>query len=791
MLLNYVRIAIRFALRNKAYTTINFLGLVTGMCGAILLFSWIRLEFSFEQFHRNKDQLYVAWNLWDMNGSIEADQTTPRVLAPTLEKEFASVEHAISYATWGDPYLFQAPQTKVINTNGAFADPAFLTMFTFPLIAGNQGTALLEPSNIVITQKFAAQLFGTKPALGEALSISQSGHRFEFTVSGVMKDLPSNTDFHFDFILPFGFLESLGEKDTFWGNNSVRTLVQLKAGTDPVVFNEQVKDIVKRHYADGQNNEIMLHPLDKMRLYSRFAGAIPSGGRIETVRLLILLAMGLMLIAAINFINLSTARAQRRAREVAVRKVTGAQRGSLIWQFLSESILMAVVAGCIAILVAWWLLPSFSALVNQSIPMHLAEPVTWIWLAGFVVMTGLLAGSYPALFLSSFLPVQVLKGGTTVSRSTLRSALVVLQFGTAFLLVVSAIVVKRQIDFVQRRDAGYSMSNLVYIPLTGDLNRNFSAFANDLKSGASVISVTKVSAPLTEQWSGTTDIVWRGKNPEQQTNIERIYVDEYITSTAVLTVLRGRDMDLANFPTDSTAALLNETALKLMGFENPIGEIIRDGRHEWHVIGVVKDFVFTSPYQPVEPIILFGNKRKWASNTLYIRFAPNVSVSASIETLSRLAEKYNPEYPFEYHFADVDYQRKFADLQATLRVNGVFTALTIFVACLGLLGMAMHVAESKTKEIGIRKVMGSTVFGLVRLLGYYSLKPILASLIIFTPIAWYMMKSWLSSFTYHTLLDGWAFLLAAAGIAAIAVATIGWETFRAAKVNPVESIRNE
>lgn len=791
MIGSYFRTALRFAFRNKAYTTINFLGLATGLCGAMLLLLWVHHEFSFEQFHRNKDQLYVAWNLWDLNGSIEADQSTPRVLAPTLEKEFAAVDHAVSYATWGEPYLFQTHRTKLISTNGAFTEPAFLTMFTFPLAAGNPITALQAPNSIVITERFAIQLFGTRPALGEPLSIGQAGHRFEFVVTGVMKDLPPNTDFHFDFLLPFGFLESLGQEDTFWGNNSVTTLVQLKAGADPSSVNDQIRDVVKKHYADGQNIEVMLHPLVRMRLYASFVGGVPSGGRIETVRLLILLAAGLVLIAAINFINLSTARSQRRAREVAVRKVTGAQRFSLITQFLSESLLMTLGAGCVALFAAWSLIPAFSTLVGQSIPIRLGEPSTWMWLACAVMITALLAGSYPALYLSSFLPVHVLKGRSAASRSTLRTGLVILQFGTAFLLVVSAIVVNRQIDYVQHRDAGYSMDNLVYVPLTGDLNRNFQAFTNELSSRVDVVSMTKASAPLTEQWSGTTDMVWRGKNPEQQTNIERIYVDDHITTTAGLTILQGRDMDLTNFPTDSTAALLNETALTLMGFDNPIGEVVRDGKHEWHVIGVIKDFIFTSPYQPVEPIILFGNKRKWASNTLYIRFAPDVPMEEALDALGAAAAKYNPEYPFEYHFANADYRRKFTDLQATLRVSGVFTILTLFVASLGLLGMAMYVAESRTKEIGIRKVMGGSVVSLTRLLGYTSLKPVLLSMLFFLPVSWYAMNFWLSLYAFHTTLDVEVFALAATAILTIALVTIGWETIRAARVNPVESIRNE
>ncbi|MDZ7648673.1 MAG: FtsX-like permease family protein [Cytophagales bacterium] len=569
---------------------------------------------------------------------------------------------------------------------------------------------------MIITEKFARQLFGEKEAFGETVSLSQEGYKFDFTVTGVLKDLPPNTDFKFEYLISFVFLESLGMKDTFWGNNSVTTLVKLKEGYDLASVNESIKDVEKKHYADGQHIEIFLYPLTKMRLYSRFENGVAVGGRIEVIRMLGILGICLLVIACINFINLSTARAQRRSKEVAVRKVTGAFRATLIVQFLCEAILMAVSAGVISLVLVYLMLPFFNVLIGHQLLLDLSNSTLWLSAAAIIFGIGFLAGSYPALYISAFKPVQILKGvGTSSYRSILRNLLVVFQFGCAVTLVVSAIVIRKQITHVQNRDAGYSRNNLVYIPLTGEMPKNFEAFKNELSQSGTSASITKVSAPITEQWSNTGSMEWLGKNPEDRTIVERIYMDDNPSTTFGLQLLTGRDFDLQQFGTDSTAVILNETALRTMGFDNPIGEIIKDNGLEWHVIGVVKDFVFTSPFRKTEPIVLFsGVKLGHAFNVAYIKMNPTKPIQQHLTTLSSLVTKYNPEYPFEYHFADLDYQRKFEDMQTTLLITTVFTSVAILIACLGLLGLATHMTEARVKEIGIRKVMGGSAVRVLR-----------------------------------------------------------------------------
>ncbi len=792
MLSNYFKVAWRVMLRTKSFSSINIFGLALGMTGALLLFLWIHHEFSYDQFHQNKDRLYMAWNRATENGQINCWSYTPRVLAPTLKEEFAQVEQSVSFAQWGEQHLFTVGDTRLTKTSGVFTDAAFLTMFSFPLLQGDPIRALTAPNSIVLTEDFARQLFGDKNAFGETLSISQSGYTFEFVVSGILQTLPPNSDFHFEYLIPFAFIESISEKDTNWSNNSVATWVLLTEGTRREDANAKLKDVVRAHSANGQHIDIFLHPLTHMRLHSRFENGVQAGGRIDIIRMLGILGICLLCIAVINFVNLSTARAQRRAKEVAVRKVTGAVRATLALQFIAEAILLTAIAGATSLAAAWLLLPAFSALVHETIALPVQMPDFWLAFFAFVLTTGLLAGSYPALYLSAFKPVKILKGlRLASSRSALRNTLVVLQFGFAVSLIVSAIVIRRQIIFVQNRDAGYSRDWLIHLPISGDLAKNFNAFHHDLVQQNLVTAVTKTSAPITEQWSSTTDMNWRGKKPDDRTDFERIYADHQPVTTFGLTLVKGRDLNLQQFASDSTAALVNETAWRIMGFENPLGETITDNGRDWHIVGVVKDFVFTSPYQKVEPIIIFGGKARWALQVAYLKLNPQMPVTDHLDKLQQLTSKHNPEYPFEYHFADVEYERKFDNLRTTLIITTVFTTAAIAIACLGLLGLATYMTEARVKEIGIRKVLGGSVVSITQLLSFGALKPIVIAVMLFAPGAWFGIEWWLQSFAYRISVDLWTFVWAALAILSLALLTISTQTIRAALANPVESLRSE
>jgi putative ABC transport system permease protein len=794
MLTNYFKVASRVMLRNKSFSFINIFGLALGMSSAALLFLWIEREFSYDQFHENKEKIFVAWNRENQNGQIQCESTTPRVLAPTLAQEYAGVESAVSYAAYGNSHLFTVGEKRLVKTSGVFTDPQFLTMFSFPMLKGEPSKALGNPNSIILTESFATQLFGDKEAFGQTLSIGESGYTFQFTVTGILKDLPTNTDFHFDYLVPFQFVETtLGEKDTFWGNNSVITYVKLREGENINHFNEIVKTVAKKHSDKESSLEIFLHPLTKMRLYSRFENGVQSGGRIEIIRMLGILGICLVAIACINFVNLSTARAQKRAKEVGIRKVTGAFRYSLVIQFLCESVLIAWGAGVLSLAFVFLSLPWFSNLINQPLSLDFQNLSFWATAFVFITTIGLLAGVYPAFYLSSFHPVRILKGSpiTAGNRNFLRQSLVVLQFGFAVTMIVSVIVVRKQIGFVQNREAGYAKDHLIYQPATGELKKNYAAYKRELLALRTATSVTFTSAPITEQWSGTMGILWKGKDPQEKTDIERFIVDEDIATTAGIAILVGRDMDLQRYPSDSTAVLLNEAAAKLMGFAQPVGEIITDDGIEFHVIGVVKDFVLLSPYQKIMPIVLQGCKRNMSGGSIHIRLNPTILLQENIDALAKLSAKYNPAYPFEYHFVDVEYERKFSGLKTTLVITGVFSTLAIIIACLGLLGLSTFMIESRVKEIGIRKVMGGSVWSITKLLSFSSLKPIFIAIILFSPMGWLSMSWWLRSFAYRISLDGWVFLFAALSIIAIALSITITQTIRAAKINPVDTLRND
>lgn len=793
MLANYFKVAFRVMLRNKSYSFINLFSLALGITAFAFLFLWIQNEFTYDQFHTDKDRLYKVFNRVQANNTINSWDVTARVLAPTLKEEYTAVESAISYTAWGEQHLFIEGDKRIIKTTGAYADVDILTMFSFPLLKGDPKTAFKEPQSIVITESFAHELFGDKEAFGEQVNIGESGESFSLTVTGVMKDLPSNTDFHFEYIIPYTLVEMISGKETRWGINSVYTFVKLKEGVDVNSFNTEVKNIVKKHNKDAKDQEVFLYPLTDMRLYSRFENGVPSGGRIEIIRMLGILGICLLAIACINFINLSTARAQRRAKEVAIRKVTGAFRDSLIAQFLCESILLALAAGVLSLGAVYAGLPAFNQLIGENLSLQFSNLNFWLGGFGLILIVGILAGSYPALYLSGFKPVKILKG-TSLSesgKSILRSTLVVFQFGIAITLIVSVFVVQKQITYVQDRESGYEKENLVYQYFTGSLKKNFEAYRNDLLELGAAESITKTSTTITDRWSNSDGITWEGKNPDDRTLFERIYVDNHFATTAGLTVVRGRDMDLEKFTSDSTAVVLNEAAAKAMGFEDPIGQLIKDNGIEWHVIGVVRDFILTSPFSKVEPVILFGCVRSWPFSVAHIKLNSKNPTQENIRIMAELSKKYNPDYPFEYEFVDVAYARKFANLEATRSITLIATFLTIAIAGLGLLGLSTFMVEVRVKEIGIRKVMGGSIFSITRMLTWSALKPILIAILIFSPQAWFAMNWWLSSYPYRISIGFVTIPLAALSIILLAVLITSSQTIRAAKANPVNSLRNE
>lgn len=786
MLRNYFKIAWRNLLKNKAFSFLNISGLAIGMASALLIFLWVQNEVSYDQFHKNKDYIYEAWNRGVSDAVVQCWDNTPNILGPTLKKgypEIADVARTISGS------FVTAVGDRKFSSAYLIVDPSFLTMFSFPLKQGNPNNALNDIYSIVITEKMATRLFGKDDPMNKQVKIDSNN----FTVTGIMKDLPTNTRFDFDYLLSWKMMKKLGWDDDFWDNNRPNTFVQLKPHANFESLSARIKTITQIHSKGAVKEEVFLHPLNKWHLYSRFVNGKEAGGVIDTVRMFMLIASFILLIACINFMNLSTARSEKRAKEVGIRKVSGAYKSSLVLQFLGESLLIAFISGLFAILLVQLFLPSYDVMIGKQLLLPYPNPLFWLYALLFILITGLLAGSYPAFFLSSFKPASVLKGKFKNAQSLIspRRILVVLQFSFAIILIICTLVVVQQIRYAQKRDTGYDRSQLVYHFMTGTLTKNYAMVRNELLQSEIATIVNRTSWPMTEIWSDTWDIGWEGKSPYDKTDFDRFSTDENLVKTAGLTLLEGRDMDLSRYPTDSTAALLNESAVKAMGFKNPIGHLITDNGKTYHVIGVINDFILKSPFDPIAPMAIEGSASNTGLNVLNVKFPAGSNAQENMTKMEKILKKYNPDYPFEYHFVDEAYAKKFEDTKRTATLSALFAGLTIVISCLGLFGLASFMAVQRTKEIGVRKVLGATVLNLWQLLSSDFIVLVLISLCIAVPISWYFMHQWLLEFTYRTPLSWWIFASAGLGAILITLLTISYQSLKAAIANPVASLRSE
>jgi len=582
-----------------------------------------------------------------------------------------------------------------------------------------------------------------------------------------------------------------GSDDAYWSNNSIATYVLLKKGSSLASIEPKIKTLRKKYDKEDPKIETFLYPMGRWHLYGSFENGKESGGRIEIVRLFGIIAAFILIIACINFMNLSTARSEKRAKEVGVRKVVGAQRKSLVAQFLGESVMLALIAGVFALLIVQFALPAFNNLVDKKLVIDFGSPLFWLAGLSFVGITGILAGSYPAAYLSSFKPVSVLKGSVKAANAlvTPRKVLVIAQFSFAIVLIIATIIVRQQIQKAQDRQTGYAKDNLVYHFTEGESAKNYPLIKNELLASGTAVSVTMTSSPVTEGWSNTWGLEWRGKDSKDKTIINRFCADDAVTKTLGLQLVAGRDLDLKNFPTDSSAALLNESAVKHMGFKEPLGQVIKDMGQDWHVVGVVKDFIINSPYNSLEPMFIAGAKGFF--NVIHIRLNGKNPTEKNIAALTRIFKKYNPGYDINYRFADDEYAKKFSDERRTGTLATLFAMLTIIISCLGLFGLSIYMAENRIKEIGIRKVLGASVGNVAMLLTKDFLKLVLLSFIIAAPFAYWAMHTWLQNFSYRVTIQWWVFTLAGLSAIVIALITVSFQAIKAAIANPVKSLRTE
>ncbi|MBN9380600.1 MAG: ABC transporter permease [Chitinophagaceae bacterium] len=791
MLKNIFLVTIRNLWRNKSFSSINIIGLAIGMASALLIGLWVQHELSFDRWHTKAKRTYQLYTRQDHNGKSDAWPRVSALMAAELKKDYAEVEEAVRIRT---VFFLMSNGDKRFNLEGAFADPAFLSVFSFPLLKGDARTALSGEQGIVLTEHVARNLFGDMDPLGQTVRIDSTDN---FIVTGVLKDLPGNTEFSFQYLLPWNYLARLGWDNNggSWRNTEAVTYTVLKPGVSQAVFDEKIRDIVRRQTKDAGTmaRETFTQPLVRAHLYSRVENGRLTGGLIATVRLFMVIGVFILLIACINFMNLSTARSEKRAREVGIRKVVGAIRGLLVAQFIGESIVLASLSFILALFMVELSLKSFNGLIGADLQINYTDARQWFFTIGFIFFTGLVAGSYPAFYLSSFRPVAVLKGSFKKVNALLtpRKVLVVLQFTFAIVLIICTIVVDRQIGHARERDAGYSRDKLVFTFVQGEVLQHYDLIRRDLISSGAAVGVTKLYSPITRAWGSVTGFSWPGSTEaDKKVNFLQFEADADFVTTTGTRLLQGRDIDLRTYPTDSTAVLLNESAVKAMRLDNPVGKIVRNGQGiDCHVVGVLKDFIIESPYEAVAPMIIQGLSTTYP--VLHFRLNPANPVSEGLKKAEMVFKRYNPQYPFEYYFTDEAYNKKFRVQQQEGELGLLFSALTIFISCLGLFGLASYMAESRTREIGIRKVLGASVAGIAFLMAKDFVRLILVAVVIATPIAWYAMHSWLSGFNYRIHIGAGIFV--AAGLLAIfiALATVGYQAISAALANPVKSLRRD
>jgi len=784
MLNNYFKTSCRTLLRNKTFSAINIIGLAVGMAGAILLLLWIQNVYSFDQFHTKKDRIYQVFNRDKSAGKIDVWNGTAQPIGPALKSGWPQVEEAVRM-NWVGAFILKKGDVQ-LQTAGFLTDPGFFTLFDFPLLKGDPHTALNQPHSIVLTEKTAASLFGKEEAMGKMIRIDSN---INFTVTGILKQLPNNTRFNFEYLIPWSYMKEVGWESNNWTNSSINTYVLLKPGITEAKANGLIGNLIKEN-TTNVSTEIFLHPMAKWQLWSHFENGKIVGGGIDIVRLFGMIAAFILLIACINYMNMSTARSEKRAKEVGIRKVAGAGRNSLIVQFISESMIIAMVAGILALIIAQAALGWFNGLTDVAITIPYDHTSFWLAALGFVFLTGMLAGSYPAFYLSAFRPVKVLKGTFKAVHAmvTPRKVLVVVQFTFAIIFIICTVVIYRQILHVQNRDVGINMDKLAFVYVKGDMSKNYHLIKNDLLNSGLASSVTRTNSPITDIWSNTDKYSWEGKDPQERMGFVQFLSDDDFTQTMGLKVLAGRDINTSLYPTDSTAMLLTESAVKQMRLQEPVGKVIKGEFNDWHVVGVISDFIPGSPFERVYPIVLQGPDRDRFGA---ISFRLKKEAQGELEKVAQVFKKYNPDYPFEYHFAKEVHTNKFRGQQSTGELAAVFACLTILISCMGLFALATYMAESRIKEVGVRKVLGASVSALVTLLSTGFLKLVFIAFLVASPLAWWMMHSWLQHFAYRIDIGWWVFGLTGLVSVLIAIATVSYQALKAALSNPVKALRSE
>lgn len=788
MLKNYLLVAIRNILRSKFYSFINIAGLAIGITCSILILLWVADETSFDKMHPKADRLYQLWVNAKFDGKIQSWRSVPLPTYEALKTANSNIKN-VAVTDWGGGHLLTVGENRLMK-DGYYASEEFLEMFEFELVAGNAAQVLDDPRSIVITQSTAKALFGDEDPINKVVRIDNEN---DLKVTGILKDVPKNSSFQIDFLMPWKFREQISDwvrrNTTNWGNYSFQVFVELNDASNQQVTEASIKDMLQKHEQIDTKPELFLYPLLRWRLYSSFNDGVEEGGMSDFVQLFTIIAIFIIVIACINFMNLATARSERRAKEVGIRKSIGSKRRELITQFIGESTMIAFIAFAIAVLMAQLLLPVYNELVEKQLFIDYTSGMFWLVSFSMIFLIGIVSGSYPAFYLSSFQPVRVLKGKIKAGKgaSLPRKVLVTLQFGFSILLIIGTIVIYQQIELVRNRQLGYDQENLMAVDYNNEVAKNYKAIKLDLLNSGVVESVTKSNSKITDINSNNF-LGWPGKPEELRVIFTTIATEYDYCKTMGIKLVEGRDFS-EDFPNDTSSIIVNQAGIDLMNLKDPIGTELPLWGGTRKLIGIVENSLMGSPYEPVKPLFMVLDP-DWI-NSVSIRLSKTNDLNASIEKVKAVFTKHAPAYPFEYDFADVDFQEKFKTINLTSKIASLFATLTIIITGLGLFGLASFTAEQRTKEIGIRKVLGASVPGLVRLISRDFSVLVIVSFILSAPFAWWLLSMYLERYTIRTTIEWWIFPITGAIALLFAVAIVSTQALRAARSNPVNSLRSE
>lgn len=795
MIANYIKVAFRNITRKSGFSFINIVGLSVGISVTMLIGMWVFDEVSFNTYHKNFDRIAQVHQHYTANGEINTSSVAPRPLAQELKTAYKNDFKHVIRMWWELNHTLSIEDRKIIQ-NGTFMDDGALEMFSFKMLKGSW-ESLKEPASIVLSASAAKALFGDNDPLNQLLRIDNV---MDAKVTGVYENPPRNSRFNaLHFISTWELWESsnytwMKVDEDNWSSD-ITTFVEIQPGTTFQDLSFKIKDIrlnkLNQEQASAENPSLFLHPMERWHLYAQWHGGQEASGRIQFLWLFGIIGLFVLLLACINFMNLSTAQSEKRAKEVGIRKSIGSQRTQLINQFLAESILVTVFAFVLSLGIAAAVLPWFNELADKRMSIPVTNFYFWITGVGFILVTGLLSGSYPALYLSSFQPVKVLKGTFKAGRfsSLPRKILVVLQFTVSITLIIGTIIVWQQVQYAKNRPIGYTREGLIMIRKTSpELWGKFETIKNELLKSGAITNMAESSSPVTEIWFNDAGINWEGKDPNQQSDFATLAVTHDFGATMGWKFTQGRDFS-RDFATDSSAVVLNETAVRFMGLKDPINaEIIRNGKKS-KIIGVIKDMIMTSPYEPVKQTLFWLDYKE---NTLMnIRMNPSLSAKEALARIENVFTSLFPAVPFDFKFTDDEYALKFAMEERVGKLATLFASLAIFISCLGLFGMSSFVAEQRKKEIGIRKILGASVVKLWKMLSIEFVWLVIISCLLSAPLAWSFLDKWLQNYEYHTEISIWVFLLANAIAIVTTLLTISYQVIKVSIINPVKSLKAE